>query len=249
MVDGGNQVGYITLPQVAQIAIDKARTSGVGIVGMRNCWFAGRNAYYLETIARAGFAAIHFGSSTPTVVPPGATRKALGTNPLAIALPGKVNPFIFDMGTSSVMTGELMLKAFLNEEFDQVLGINKHGQPSRIARELLEGGVLPFGGHKGYGLSLAVQAMGLLGGARFRNGEVSDFGYLTIAFDPNLFMPLEQFTSELEELLSKLRNLPMQDAASTLRIPSERGFLERDIRRKQGILVNKHVVERLREML
>ncbi len=249
MLDGGNQIGYITLLQVAQMAIDKVRTSGIALIGMRNSWFAGRNAFYLEKIARQGFAALHFGSSTPTVVPPGAASKALGTNPIAIALPGKVNPFIFDMGTSSVMTGELMLKAFLNEEFEQVLGIDRNGLPSRVAKELLEGGVLPFGGHKGYGLSLAIQSLGLMAGSRFRHGEVSDFGYLLIAFDPELLMPLEQFTTELEELFSKVRGLPRQEGVSELRIPSERGFREREIRREQGILVNKRVVERLREML
>jgi LDH2 family malate/lactate/ureidoglycolate dehydrogenase len=105
----------ITLNAVAQIAIEKVRNSGMAIVGLRNNWFAGRNGFYLEKIARTGFAAVYFGISTPTVVPPGAARKALGTNPLAIALPGKPQPFIFDMGTSSVMSGELLLKALLNE--------------------------------------------------------------------------------------------------------------------------------------
>ena len=88
-----------------------------------------------------------------------------------------------------------------------------------------------------------------MAGARLRNGEVCDFAHLFIAFDPELFMPVEQFTSELEELLMKIRTLPRQPGVSEIRIPSERGFHEREIRRKQGILVNKRVVERLKQML
>jgi LDH2 family malate/lactate/ureidoglycolate dehydrogenase len=61
-------------------------------------------------------------------------------------------------------------------------------------------------------------------------------------------MPAEQFISEFQELLEKIRGLPRQPGVSEIRIPSERGFREREIRRKQGILVNKRVVERLREM-
>ena len=249
LLDGGNNVGYISLLRAVEVAIEKVRKSGVAVIGLRNSWFSGRNAYYMEKIARAGFAAIYTASSTPTVVPPGATRKVLGTNPMAIALPGKVNPFIFDMGTASVMSGEMLMKAFLGEEFPEIVGIDKNGTPTRVARDMVEGGVFPFGGHKGYGLSLAIQALGLMAGARLRNGELCDFAHLFIAFDPELFMPADQFTSELEELLMKIRTLPRQPGVSEIRIPSERGFHEREIRRKQGILVNKRVVERLRQML
>ena len=248
LLDGGNNVGYINILRAAEIAIDKARKSGIAIIGVRNSWFSGRNAYYLEKIARAGFAAIYIASSTPTVVPPGARRKALGTNPMAIALPGKVNPFIFDTGTASVMSGELTLKAFLGEAFPEVVGIDKQGSPTRVASELIEGGVFPFGEHRGYGLSIAIQALGLMAGARMRNGDVSDFAHLFIVFDPELFMPTEQFTAELEELLTRIKNLPRQPGVREIRIPSERGFREREIRRHQGILVNKLVVERLRQM-
>jgi LDH2 family malate/lactate/ureidoglycolate dehydrogenase len=247
-LDGGNHVGYIAIYRAAEIAIEKARQTGVAIVGMRNSWFGGRSAYYMEKIARAGFAAIYCCSSTPTVAPPGAMRKVLGTNPFAIGMPGKVNPFIFDMGTAAVMSGEVLMKAFLGEEFDEVVGVDKSGKPTRSARDVLEGGVFPFGGHKGYGLSIAIQALGLMAGAKMRNGDVSDFGYLLIVFDPGLFMPAEQFTSELEELLTKIKGLPRQPGVSEIRIPSERGFREREIRRQQGILVNRKVHDRLQEM-
>lgn len=132
------------------------------------------------------------------------------------------------------MTGEIMMKAFLGEAFPEVVGIDRDGIPTRVASELVDGGVFPFGGHKGYGLSLAIQALGLLAGARMRNGDVSDFAHLFIAFDPELLMPAEQFTSELEELLTGIKALPKQAGVSEIRIPSERGFRERGIRRKQG---------------
>ena len=248
LLDGGNNVGYVALLRAVEVAIEKVRSAGIAIIGLRNSWFSGRNAYYMEKIARAGFAAIAIGSSTPTVVPPGATRKALGTNPLTIALPGKVDPFIFDTGTASVMSGEVLMKAFLGEEFSEVVGIDKNGRPTRVARDILDGGVFPFGGHRGYGLSIAIQALGLIAGARVRNGEVCDFAHLFVAFDPGLFMPVEQFTSELEELLMKIRSAPRQPGIAEIRIPSERGFREREIRRRQGILVNRRVVDRLNAM-
>lgn len=248
LLDAGNNLGYVALLRAVEVAIEKVRNTGIAIIGLRNVWFSGRNGYYMEKIARAGFAAISVGSSTPTVVPPGAARKVLGTNPLTIALPGKVDPFIFDTGTAAVMSGEVLMKAFLGEEFEEVVGIDRNGTPTRAARDIAEGGVFPFGGHRGYGLSIAIQALGLMAGARMRNGDVCDFAHLFIAFDPGLFMPAEQFTSELEELLTRIKQLPRQPGVSGIRIPSERGFREREIRRRQGIVVKKAVVERLQAL-
>ena len=188
-------MGTSICPARRGIAIDKARKSGIAIIGVRNSWFQRPQRVLPEKIARAGFAAIYIASSTATVVPPGARRKALGTNPMAIALPGKTNPFIFDTGTASVMSGELTMKAFLGEAFPEVVGIDRNGTPTRVASELLDGGVFPFGEHRGYGLSIAIQALGLMAGARMRNGDVSDFAHLFIVFDPELFMPAEQFTA------------------------------------------------------
>lgn len=249
LLDGGNNVGYIALLRAVELAIEKARASGIALVGLNNTWFGGRATYHLEKIGRAGFGAIYAASSTPTVVPPGARQKALGTNPLAFVLPGKPNPFVFDMGTASVMSGEILMKSFLEEDFAEVVGIDGKGNPTRKASDLLEGGVFPFGGHKGYGLGLAVQALGLLAGSRMRNQDVADFGFFFIVFDPELLMPTAEFEVQLEELLARLRGLPRQNGVAEIRIPSERGFREREIRRRQGILVSRRVQERLLALL
>ena len=245
LLDGGNHVGYISVDRAAEVAIEKVRQSGVAIVGVSNSWFSGRNAYYLEKIARAGFVGIHTVSSPPVVVPIGGKRPALGTNPIAFALPGEVHPFIFDMGTASTMHGELLLKAFLDEDFPAAVGVDRDGLPTRRARAIVDGGILPFGGHKGYGLSLAIQALGLLAGAKRRNGNVSDFGFLFIAFDPGLLMPPQEFKAQLTELLAYIRSRPRMEGVDEIRIPSERAFRERELRRKQGILVPRQVHERL----
>src|SRR5829696_5644493 len=56
-IDGGNNLGYVALLRAVDVAIEKVRSSGIAIIGLRNTWFSGRNAYYMEKIARAGFAA------------------------------------------------------------------------------------------------------------------------------------------------------------------------------------------------
>ncbi|RTZ41524.1 Ldh family oxidoreductase [Candidimonas sp. SYP-B2681] len=248
LLDGGNHVGYISVNAAAELAIQKVATSGIAVVGVANSWFSGRNAYYLEKIARAGYVGIHTVSGSPMVVPIGAKRPALGTNPIAFAFPGQVDPFIFDMGTGATMWGEVLLHAFLEKDFPEVVGVDANGAPTKNAKEIVNGGVIPFAGHKGYGLSLAVQALGLLAGAKMRAGNVSDFGFLFIAFDPEIMMPAAEFKAQLAELLQNIKNLPRQDGVDEIRIPSERSCRERELRREQGILLQRRVYDQLMEM-
>jgi LDH2 family malate/lactate/ureidoglycolate dehydrogenase len=249
LLDGGNHVGYISVNRAAEVAIEKVRQSGIAVVGVANSWFSGRNAYYLEKIARAGFVGIHTVSGSPMVAPVGAKVRSLGTNPIAFALPGNEHPFIFDMGTGATMWGEVLLKALLDEEFPEAVGIDSEGNPSRRAKDIVDGGIIPFAGHKGHGLSIAIQALGLLAGARRRQGKVCDFGFLFIAFDPNILMPAEEFKDQLAELFAHIKGLPKQPGVEEIRIPSERSFRDREIRRQQGILLQRKVHERLHEIL
>jgi hypothetical protein len=111
LVDGGNNVGYLAVYRGAEIAIAKAKQSGIAAVGVYNSYFSGRNAYYLERIVNAGLVGLHTASGAPNIVPLGAIRPALGTNPIAFGFPSADGPVIFDIGTASLMWGEVLLAA------------------------------------------------------------------------------------------------------------------------------------------
>src|SRR5215472_8886016 len=74
LVDGGNKLGYVAAYRGAEIAILKAKASGVAMVGVHNSYFSGRNAYFVERIVREGLVAIHAASGRPHVLPPGGRR-------------------------------------------------------------------------------------------------------------------------------------------------------------------------------
>lgn len=248
-IDGGNHVGYVVMHRCVGIAIEKARASGVALIGAHNSYFSGRNAYYLERIAREGFVAIHTVGATPFVVPPGASKRFLGTNPLAIALPGDPDPLMFDIGTAAMMTGEVLLKSYLGEDLPDGVGVDADGVPTNSAAEVAKGGVLPFAGHKGFGLSLMIQALGLLGGAAAPGGGGIDRGFLFIVFDPALLLPRERFKEELGTMISRIKALPKQPGVDDIRIPSERGYREREERRAAGVIsIDRPVYDRLVHM-
>jgi LDH2 family malate/lactate/ureidoglycolate dehydrogenase len=245
LLDGGNNVGYVAVYRAAQIAIDKAHRHQFAVVGVYNSYYSGRNAYYVEMLANAGLVGIHFASGQPHVVPPGGTRPALGTNPLCVGFPSAHGPVIFDMGTASLQWGEVLLHAHLGLPLPEGVGLDQDGRPTRDARETVLGGVLPFGGHKGYGLSFVVQAMGLLAGAGLARGQVQDYGFLFLAFDPGLLIPAEQFTHQMSELVARIKATPRQPGVEAIRIPSERAFRERERRRTEGLMFERKVIAAL----
>lgn len=244
MIDGGNNVGYVALAYAADLAIEKAKKNSFSIVGVFNSYKSGRNAFYVERIVRAGFVAIHPGSAQPRVLPAGALKPALGTNPICIGIPSEQGPVVLDMGTASVMGGELSHLMMLGKEIPEGAGFDAEGHPTRDARKVLEGGgVAAFGGYKGYGLSFAIQALGLLGGAFLARDQVLDYGFLFIVVDPKLLHPDGAFPAQMSELVRKIKSTPRRPGVDDIRIPGERGAREREIRRVQGIVLERKVVE------
>jgi LDH2 family malate/lactate/ureidoglycolate dehydrogenase len=163
--DGGNNVGMLSLFYAAEATIKKAAAHGIALISVNDAWMGGRSAYYVETIANAGLVAIHTASSSRLVAPLGGARAMLGTNPLAIAVPS-------------------MLRERLSELLPEGVAIGPDGEPTRDPTLARRGALLPFGGYKGFGLALMIQALGLLAGSG--SEQESDYGYLFIAFRPDL---------------------------------------------------------------
>jgi LDH2 family malate/lactate/ureidoglycolate dehydrogenase len=245
LVDGGNTIGYIAAFRGAEIAARKAKENGLSIVGVFNSFYSGRNAWFVEHIVKHDLVAIHTSSASPRVLPPGSKVPLLGTNPISIGFPSMSGPIVWDIGTASVMWGDVQLMARLGHELPEGTGFDQDGNPTRDASKVLQGGVAPWGGHKGYGLSFCIQALGLIAGAALGRGVVNDYGFLFIAIDPGLTQPDNAFQRQMSELVETIKALPKQDGVDEIRIPSERAFQERARRRVEGIVVEQKIVDML----
>ena len=247
-IDGGGYVGVYSLNRAVDVVLDKVRANGFALVGLHNSYFSGRNAYYVEKIARAGYAVIHTASSEPYVAPLGGRECAFGTNPVAVGLPGEPDPYIFDMGSSAITRGEVVLASRLNQLLPFGVAIDAAGVPTLDAAEALKGAILPLGGtqaHKGYGLAFMIQAFGLLGGTGLTQGRAQHFGFLFIVFNPTLLMPLKQFEAQLAELIGAMKSTPCKPGTDEIRIPSERAFRVRAQTLREGVFLERRLYERL----
>jgi LDH2 family malate/lactate/ureidoglycolate dehydrogenase len=240
--DGGNNVGMLALFHAAEAAIRKATAHGMALVSVTDAWMSGRSAYFVEMIAKAGLVAIHTAASGPMVAPPGGARAVLGTNPIAIAIPTAREPIVLDIGTSAYMMTELMLRERLGELLPEGVAIAPGGEPTRDPALARRGALLPFGGYKGFGIALMIQALGLLGGA---GPHDSNPGYLFIAFRPDLFGPEDVFKRRVTQLIDDIKATPRQAGIEEIRIPSERAFRSRERLLVEGLTIDRLVFDAL----
>lgn len=241
LFDGGNNNGMLAMYRLTEIAIEKASAHGISIVGMNNTWMSGRSAYFVEMVARAGMVGIHTVSSFPHVVPPGGRDPVLGTNPIAFGFPTEKEPLIIDMSTSAFPGTELLYYQRKGQLLPPGVAVDKEGEPTQDPG--LAHGFFPFGGYKGFAIGLAMQALGVLAGSG--KDMLKAYGHLMIAIKPGMLLPEEEFRRDMSQMISRIKSVRPQPDVKEIRIPSERSFRERERRRKEGIEVDKAILEAL----
>jgi LDH2 family malate/lactate/ureidoglycolate dehydrogenase len=243
LFDGGNQNGMLTMYHATRAAIGKASQHGMALVGVTNSWNSGRSAYFVEMIARADLVGIHTVSAAAQVAPPGGTKAVLGTNPIAFGFPATGDPLIVDLGTAAFMFSDVLLRERMGTLLPAGTAIDAQGLPTREPAQARQGALLAFGEYKGFALSLAMQAFGVLAGSGFNINK--DYGYLLIAIKPDLMLPIDQFKREITAMIEAVRATPLQLGVAEIRIPSQRAFRERRRALREGIEIDEAIHQAL----
>jgi LDH2 family malate/lactate/ureidoglycolate dehydrogenase len=227
VLDGGDNNGFVTSVVAIDKAIELARNNGVGIVGVRNTWFSGRLAYYVERAARQNLIAFHTASATARGAPYGGIDPIYGTNPIAFGFPGKNGPLIVDIGTSAATWGEMLHRQSSGRPLDPGMAVDRHGRPTDDAALGLAGAILPWGGARGGGLALVVQLLGLVAGGKPIVKQLGDYGFFFLVFDPELLMPIDEFKTRSAELLDAVRASRPGDGFERVRVQGEASMARR----------------------
>ena len=245
LYDGNNNVGMYTMYLMSKAAIERAERHGFALIGLTNSWTSGRGAYYVEMIARAGLVGIHTVSASRHVAPLGGAKPTLGTNPISFAFPMEGDPLVIDLGTSAFMATDLRMRERLGIPLPEGVAIDADGNPTTDAALAKLGAILPFGGHKGHALSIAMRAFGTL--CEVHRDVEGIYGYVTIAFKPDLLMPLEAYREALAEAIAEIKGTPRQPGVTEIRIPGERSFKERERLMREGIEIDRRIYDALRK--
>jgi L-lactate dehydrogenase len=209
-------------------AADRAGRFGVGAIAVRRSHHIACLAAFLEAPARAGKLVLLFSSdpSDAHVAPFGGVTPVMTPNPVAVGIPSTPEPILIDVSTS-ITTAAMCGKA--RAEGRPLPGkwlLDKNGKATDDASVMKDkGSILPIGGldhgHKGYALSLMVEALtqGLGGFGRADGPKEWGAAVLALVFEPAAFGGLDAFTRQTAWLADLCRASAVPEGAPPVRLP------------------------------
>lgn len=250
LVEGDGTPGQVGGMFATDVAIRKARSAGLGVVGLVNSGDVFMLSYYANHIVEkdlVGF--IVSNAYTPDVHPTGGMEPVIGTNPIAIAIPlENRDPLIVDLATSASAVGHIRIASYYQEKILEGLALDKQGSPTTDAREALKGSLSPLGGiaaHKGYGLGLAAALLsGPLIGALIGNALANAMehkktdgsrGHFFMAIDPGFFGDRDLFKKRSADYLDYIKKSRLAPGFKEIRIPGEVEYAKRRKSLSEGI--------------
>lgn len=235
-LDGGDHIGYVVAHRATNVAIENAEAAGIAVVGANNTWYTGMLSYYAEMAAARGLVSIIASNASPWVAPHGATEGRLGTNPICFGFPSDDDPVIFDIGTSAIIHAEVTLARRLGKELPEKVAFDRDGQPTRDPTAALAGAFATWGGHKGSGLGIAVQLLGILAGSPPIPPDLAGFGYMIVAMRPDLMGPAETFRENVSAFAQSVRSARSVKDGPPIRMPFDRSRDERNRRLSENAI-------------
>lgn len=245
VLDGLSGFGQVIGEQAMRLGIDRTRRHGVFVLALRNCGHLGRIGDWPLQAARAGLISLHFVNTSGLgllVAPFGGIDRRLSANPIAAGVPVEGgDPIVLDMSTCAIAEGKIKVAFNKGARVPPGSIIDAEGQPTddpRIFYATPPGSILPFGGHKGYGLGILVEVLaGALtgsgcstpGAARLHNGM------LAILLDPQRFVGTGEFGDDLRRFIAFVKSSRTTTPGGAILMPGELEAQTRQQRQRDGI--------------
>jgi L-2-hydroxycarboxylate dehydrogenase (NAD+) len=267
VIDGHSGMGQLIGHFAMEKAIEKAKTTGVGIVTVRNSNHYGIAGYYARMAMEQGLIGFSCTNSEAIMVPTFGKKAMLGSNPIACSAPADPYPFFFDASTTVVTRGKLEMYNKMNKPIPTGWAVNKEGNSSNCASEVLGnikahegGGIVPLGGeteqlggHKGYGYGMLCELFSSILSQGYTSSHTMKNGYSGIchgfmAINPAFFGDPEAIKKHFDEYLQELRDSPKANGASRIYTHGEKEMEAIERVKKNGIPVNENTVREMIDM-
>ncbi|MDP3449251.1 MAG: Ldh family oxidoreductase [Anaerolineaceae bacterium] len=262
-IDGNNGLGHPLGVKTMQNCIEKASNTGLAFATVRNSNHYGIAGYYAMLALPQDMIGVSFTNSGPLVAPTYGRKAMLGTNPIAVAVPAKSQrPFVLDMATSIVPIGRVTVYQKEGKPIPAGWGVNSKGIITEDPSQVIEGGALmPLGGsdllrgYKGYGLALLVDIFaGVLAGSAFgenvygsSSSSAAGVGHFFAAIKIEAFRELEGFKTDMDELLTQLKESPKAEGEERIYIHGEKEFENADRSAVEGVALSETTVNILKK--
>jgi LDH2 family malate/lactate/ureidoglycolate dehydrogenase len=242
VVDGDGGLGAFVATQATRLAIRKARRTGVGSVSLVNLTHCGALSYYGLLVARERMAAMAFTNSSRLAAPYGGSSRVFGTNPLCFAFPFGTGGVVFDVATTTA-AGQKVIQAIRDgKSIPAGWAVDKEGTPTTDPAAAMKGALLPFGGHKGYGLMFASEFYSaVLGGGELSfagRGRFFQGGFYIQAIDISAFRGYSEYLRDMKRLTGKIHRSRVAQGFERVYLPGEPETETQARRSREGIPVH-----------
>lgn len=250
---------WLTL-RAMQSAMARARDYGTGTVTIRRAHHIACLAAYLERATREGFVMLLYSSAPAamTVAPFGGTRPVFSPSPVAAGFPTPDGPVLIDVSTSVTTVGLTTRLYKEGKRLPHQWLIDENGNASDDPAVMFAphaGSILPLGGldagHKGYALSLMVEALtaGLSGHGRDDPGKRWGNTVFLQILDPSAFAGEEAFAGQMGWIARACTDNPPRPGVDRVRLPGQ-GALERKARQlRDGVALNPAILPQIQPWL
>jgi len=243
-IDGNWGWGAIACKFALQTARQKINEFGTVSITVKSVNHIGRLGEYVEALAKENYVSLMWCNSDPSVAAYGGKERMFGTNPFAAGIPNGSQPMVIDFATAASAEGKLRVARANNKTVGPGTVIDKDGNESLDPNAFYDGGaLLPFGGHKGYCMSLMIELLGgaLSGGhpstsARYERGN----GTVLVVMDPNFFVPKDSFLQDISESAAKIRGATPANSSRPVLLPGDVENQQR-AQNQHGISISKPI--------
>ena len=251
LIDGDNGMGHLVMKRAAEIAIAKARNTGIAWVGSRFSNHAGPASLYARMPLAHDMIGLYFAVGNANHLPPwGGVDMLISTNPVAAAFPGKDEPpVVLDMATTVAAYGKVKTKAQRGETMPEGWMVDRDGKPLTDPNRSDDGFLLPLGGmeagYKGFGLALVIGLLaGTLNGAAMGkdvidfnkdSSSVTNTGQAIMAIDLAAFGAVDAFKARLDTLARDLRASRRMNHVDHISLPGDNSNAARRNNARDGI--------------
>ncbi len=259
IIDGNNGLGPVIGTRALDIALETAAKYGTAFVACRNSQHFGALAPYAMRACKSSMVCFLGTNAFPTMAPWGGKEVKIGNNPIGLGAPRRdAPPFILDIAMSVAARGKMRKAAQKGERIPVGWALDKGGNPTTDPNEGLNGYVLPIGGHKGYGIALAVDILaGVLSGGAVATEVQSLFKqkerpqqvcHFFIVIDPAQTIGTEAFLDRIETLCLIMKETEPIAAGESVLVPGEIEARKAGEHLRHGIPMDEEFYESLRSL-
>jgi uncharacterized oxidoreductase len=255
-VDGQFGFGQSLGEQAMRLGIEKSALHGVAVVALRNSGHLGQIGAWALMAARANTLSLHFVNTSGAgilMAPFGGISRRISANPVAAGVPIKDStPIVFDISTTTIAEGKIRVALNKGVPVPDHCLIDAQGKPTNDPKTFYgppPGAILPFGGHKGYGLGIIVEMLAgaLTGGSCSTPGVTRVVNnMLTILLAPSFFQSEEEFAQEARRFIAYVKSSEKVSPDSEILMPGELEEKTRARRLKEGIEVDETTWSQIR---